>query len=214
MNISGGDTTHSKSDFVICITVYGNTEKPLYRKGAKPGDKIITTGYLGDSAAGLSILLNDMKLNKEIAEYLIKAHNHPEPKVSEGQYLAETGLISSMIDLSDGLASDLNHICSQSGTGAVVYEEKIPVSREFSEFLEFTTPENFHYSYTGGEDYQLLFTIPEKDLKTVETGYLKEFGTEIFEIGEIVKGESIDFISRNGKKIPLTRKGYDHFKQK
>ena len=205
---------NSKTDFVICITVYGTAEKLVYRNGAKPGDKIYTTGYLGDSAAGLNILLNDLKLNDEITGYLINAHNHPEPKVLEGKFLAESGLISSMIDLSDGLASDLSHICTQSGTGAVIYEEKIPVSKEFTKLLELTAPENFHYSYTGGEDYQLLFTIPEKDFTAVKNGYFEKFGTEIFEIGEIVTGERITIVLRNGEKKLLTRSGYDHFKQK
>jgi thiamine-monophosphate kinase len=214
VNISGGDTTHSKNDFIICFTVYGTTDYPVYRSGAKSGNKIFTTGFLGDSAAGLNIILNDLKLNEKITGYLIKAHNHPEPKIKEGKFIAENSFASSMIDLSDGLASDLGHICSQSRTGAVIFEEKIPVSREFNKFLEVTTPENFHISYTGGEDYQLLFTVPEKDSGTVKTGYFEKFGTEIFEIGEIVKDEGIVFVSKNGDKRPLAGKGYDHFKQK
>ncbi|MFC1724146.1 thiamine-phosphate kinase [candidate division KSB1 bacterium] len=214
VNISGGDTTNSKNDFIICFTVYGTADNPIYRSGSKAGDKIFTTGFLGDSAAGLNIILNDLKLHEKITRYLIKAHNHPEPKIMEGRFIAENSFASSMIDLSDGLASDLKHICSQSMTGAVIYEEKIPVSREFNKFLEATKSENFHFSFTGGEDYQLLFTVPEKDSGTVKNSYFEKFGTEIFEIGEIVKDEGIVFVSKNGDERPLTGKGYDHFKKK
>jgi len=213
INIAGGDTTHSKKDLVISITVFGTSNKPVLRKGANIGDKIYLTGYVGDSPAGLFIMLNDFHTDRKTEEYLIKAHNRPEPMVNEGKFLASSNSITSMIDLSDGIASDLNHICKYSRTGAVLFENMIPLSTEFQEFLKYTSQENFILSLTGGEDYQLLFTVNPGKSDLLEKEFENKFKKKIYYIGEIVEGSKIFLEQENGKKRILTKRGYDHFQQ-
>ena len=213
VNLAGGDTTHSKRDFLISFTVYGVCEKPVFRSGAKTGDKIYSTGYLGDSAAGLMSLLNNFELPNNVKDFLTKAHNHPEPMVGEGRFLNENFNISSMIDVSDGLVSDLGHICKQSSVGAFIYEDKIPLSQEFKIFLEKTGSRNFDLALTGGEDYHLLFTIPSKDAQTVEKAFVNRFGKPIYHIGDIMDESGIFIVSGGGEKRGLTKSGYDHFKE-
>lgn len=214
VNVAGGDTTHSKKDFIISITVFGICKKPVYRSGAKQGDKIYTTGYLGDSAAGLLNLLNDFEIPGNIKHYLIKTHNRPEPMVNEGRFISENFNITSMIDISDGLASDLGHICRQGSVGAVIYEDRIPVSPEFKIFMELTSQKNPDISITGGEDYQLLFTISSKDAQKIEKAFGKSFARPVYCIGEIIGESGVFIVSKDGEKKVLSKSGYDHFKGK
>ena len=212
VNLLGGDTTSSPEHLVINIALVGEEaeDEILYRSGAKPGDVIFLTGYVGSSAAGLDILLN----NREIDCWteLMEAHYDPIPHVKAGRIIAGLKIANSMIDVSDGVASDLGHICFESNVGAVIKEEKIPVTRKFKEYCQKFNLDFEHLTLHAGEDYVLLGTVPreysdklEKALKAESCGY--------FPIGRIIEGAGIQIKRGDGSLKEINAKGYDHFKK-
>jgi thiamine-monophosphate kinase len=212
VNIIGGDTTGSESGLVINITLTGSApkDKILYRNTAKPGDKIFVTGSLGDSRAGLYLILNDIKPSG-IYSKLLTAHNRPYPYVQEGRFLAGSDGVHAAIDISDGLSSDLGHIADESGTGFVLYTDSLPVSGSLKKFCEKFSFNIIDYALKGGEDYVLAFTVKASIAKKIESVYKKKFGKEIFCIGEITQKKRL--IYRNGKYFPVKAEGWDHFRE-
>ena len=210
-NIIGGDISKSVNGLIISITVVGEVKKNtlIRRSGARDKDKIFVTGTLGSSAAGLEILKrsNPVKKNK-ITEY----HLSPKPRLDEGQILAEKIGVSAMIDLSDGLASDLKRICEESKCGARIYLDKIPLSYALRKFKKSINKNILDYALFGGEDYELLFTIKQKKVPQLQKQW-KKMKIPITNIGEILnKKHGIILVSPDGKEKPLSQTGYDHFK--
>ena len=176
----------------------------LLRKGAKAGDKIFVTGYLGNSAAGMKILKSGQWQKK-----LIERHLMPSPRLTEGRFLAVRGLATSMIDISDGLASDIRRICEESNVGANIFIKNIPISRELKS--EIRNPKSeINLALYGGEDYELLFTVKPENVRKLKSLW-KNMKTPITMIGEITK-RGINLVNTDGKAIPLTKEGYNHFK--
>jgi thiamine-monophosphate kinase len=132
VNILGGDTTSSRIDLIINIVVQGivSKEEILCRDAARPGDIIFSTGFLGDSRAGLHLILNKIAADTQALKSLLNAHKLPEPHLSEGRFLARQPGVHAAIDTSDGLSSDLGHIVEESRVGARLFADKIPVSQE------------------------------------------------------------------------------------
>ncbi|MDO8281618.1 MAG: thiamine-phosphate kinase [Thermodesulfovibrionia bacterium] len=195
--VIGGDTSSSEHGLVLSGTIIGEAKRVISRKGAKPGDSIYVAGTLGDSAIGLEILKQGKgKMVKGIdKEYLCKRHLMPEPRP-----LKKTKDITAMIDVSDGLLIDLSHICDESAVGAVIYEEKIPLSKELSAVSKKSGKDPLSYALKGGEDFVLLFSSSAKSRK------------DAVRIGEIInKGRYI--IDSNGKKQAFRSEGYEHFKK-
>ncbi len=219
LGLVGGDTCGSQKGMVISVTILGEVEKSrvLTRSGARPGDSIFTTGTLGDSAAGMEILRSKkskVKSKKKKARSqesrvmsLIQKHLRPTPRVDEGRKIALSGCASAMIDISDGLSSDLGHICEQSGVGAEVYADKIPISTELKQHSGGLKNTVLHYALAGGEDYELLFTAPEMKLRKLSG--LKMQATEI---GKIIKGKAVHLVDGSGNMRCLSPLGYDHFR--
>jgi len=221
VDLVGGDTTSSPKGMVISITAIGQAAKEdiVYRNGAKKGDIICVTGDLGASYLGLQIL------EREKQVYL--AHPGVQPELENSQYLierqlkpeAQTGAIdyfkkmnikpTSMIDVSDGLASEIIHICQQSGTGAFIEEGKVPLHPDTERTaLEFNL-DPITCALHGGEDYELLFTIDEKDLDKIR------FMPEVYIIGEITDAaEGITLHTTGGNIHPITSQGWNHFREK
>ena len=221
VSIIGGNVSSSKNEFSINITVLGEAEEkymPL-RKGAKAGDKIFVTGYLGNSAAGMKILKSGQWQKK-----LIERHLMPSPRLTEGRFLAVRGLATSMIDISDGLASDIRRICEESKVGANIFIKNIPISKELKNFTSSqlktrgTHPADgssklktsLDFTIYGGEDYELLFTVKPENVRKLKSLW-KNMKTPITMIGEITK-RGINLVNTDGKAIPLTKEGYNHFK--
>jgi thiamine-monophosphate kinase len=221
----GGDTCSSHGGLVISITALGEAKKRmiLSRTGAKRGDRIFVTGTLGDSGAGLELLKSgvrsqgsgargrDNKANipnakSDIAE-LIGKHLRPVPRVEWGRKIALSGCASSMIDVSDGLSSDLSHLCEESGTGGVLLSDNIPFSKSLQRSADRLRKPPLHYALSGGEDYELLFTVPLARMKTLETLHIP-----VTEIGTITAGNVIYLVNAAGKKAVLRPTGYNHFK--
>lgn len=195
----GGDTTASPDGIGICITVLGKAPhgKSLRRNTAKAGDLICVTGTLGDSAAGLEAILKGLPRSRE-TEALIGRHYLPRPRLTEGQQLAASPGVHAMMDISDGIGSDLRHIMEESGLGAEVDVRAIPLSEEMTAFCAAFGSDPVRLALEGGEDYELLFTVQpdsEPDLKVPHT----VIGTMTKETTLVWKGSDIDYC------------GYRHF---
>jgi len=212
VNLLGGDTSSSPRGLFINVTVMGEAaeEEVLYRKGASPGDLIYVTGTLGDAAAGLKLLKGELPAPGDLRDVLVAAHNRPEPRLEAGRLVAQSRLASAMIDISDGLLADLHHICEESKVGAQILQERVPVSRELSSLCKANDLNAFHMALSGGEDYQLLFTVPKKNAESIER-QIKQQGHPPFRIGKITAEEGVRLVSPHGTDGEITQRGFDHF---
>lgn len=209
MQLIGGDTTAGPLSMTLAIHGYVPAGRALKRSGAKPGDGIYVTGTPGDSAAGLAILQDRLVVEEAAdADYLIKRHLRPTPRILHGQALRDRA--SAAIDLSDGLISDLGHILKASGVGARVDLDTFPLSAPLRRHAE---PEQaLRWALSGGEDYELCFTVPELNRGTLDVA-LGHLGVPFTCIGQILpESEGMQFL-RDGEPVTLDWKGYDHFAQ-
>lgn len=216
VNVLGGDTTGSKIDLIINIVVYGIVSKKelLCRDAARPGDIIFSTGFLGDSRAGLHLILNKIAADTEALTSLLKAHRVPEPHLREGRFLARQRGVHAAIDTSDGLSSDLGHIVEESRVGARLFADKIPVSQALKDFCDRFDFDPIDYALAGGEDYTLLCTTAPPSANRITNAFEKEFNRPLFKIGEITAEKQITLLYPDGSTKPLSPTGWDHFKAK
>ncbi|RPH24913.1 thiamine-phosphate kinase [Citrobacter youngae] len=207
MQLIGGDTTRGPLSMTLGIHGYVPVGRVLKRSGAKPGDWIYVTGTPGDSAAGLAILQNRLQVgDAKDADYLLKRHLRPTPRILQGQALRD--LASAAIDISDGLISDLGHIVNASGCGARVNVDALPYSPAFAQHVE--SEQALRWALSGGEDYELCFTVPEINRGALDVA-LGNLGAAFTCIGQMSTDvEGIHF-TRDGKPVTFDWKGYDHF---
>ncbi|XTZ37478.1 thiamine-phosphate kinase [Salmonella enterica] len=207
MQLIGGDTTRGPLSMTLGIHGYVPVGRAMKRSGAKPGDWLYVTGTPGDSAAGLAILQQRLAVNDRAdADYLIKRHLRPTPRVLLGQALRN--LASAAIDLSDGLISDLGHILQASGCGARIELNTLPVSEAFRRHVQ---PElALRWALAGGEDYELCFTIPELNRGALEVA-IGHLGIPYTCIGQVSADIEGVHLTRDGQPVELDWKGYDHF---
>lgn len=220
--VAGGDTSASPIGFVVSITVAGEVEpdRLATRDGAKAGDVVCVTGDLGRSVAGLKVLRRakkkyieagqppDFSPDFEGYDTVLQKHLMPEPRVKLGRDISEKIRIHSMIDVSDGLVSDMLHVCRASGVSAELEEEFIPLDPSTRRTAEEFNDDPLSYALYGGEDYELLFTIAEKDFPKLYSleGYIRP-------IGRITEGKPQVTVKRTGK-APETYSdfpSYQHF---
>jgi thiamine-monophosphate kinase len=218
VDLIGGDTTSSPKGMVISITAIGQAraDKVVFRNGAKKGDIICVTGDLGASYLGLQILEREKQVylahpgvqpELDKSQYLIERQLKPEAQRGAIEFFSREGVVpTSMIDISDGLASELLHICQQSGTGAYIEEGKVPIHPDTERTaLEFKL-DPITCALHGGEDYELLFTIDEKDLEKIR------FMPEVFIIGEMTDvADGIKLHTTGGNIHNITAQGWNHF---
>lgn len=214
IDIIGGNIAKS-SQFIIDLFLIGEVPRQnlLLRSGAKVGDLVLVIGNLGDSAAGLKLLQNP-KLNipEKDREKLISRHLTPTPRIKEGMFISELKKATSMIDISDGLSSDLGHICDESQVGVKLFTDKIPVCDSVKKVAQSTGLSFIDLALNGGEDYELCFTVPAQYASVVSRKMKKEGVKKITVIGEIIpKIQGRWLIDNMGKKSPLKTKGWDHF---
>ena len=210
--LTGGDTTGSKGCLGITITVMGHlgTDRAILRSGAQVGDRIFVTGTLGDAALGLAYHLGHLKVaDPEDAIHLLGRLQLPEPRIDFAMGLVDSALAHSAIDLSDGLAADLKHLCTASKVGAEVAVEKVPLSHAVSRQLDAQGPKLLSQIIAGGEDYELLFTVSPGILGAV-ANMADKVGVAITEIGTITKGDKVN-INQNGSPMRLGSSGWTHF---
>ena len=214
VNLLGGDTTRSKADLVINISVLGSAfeKEILYRNTAQHGDIICSTGFLGDSRAGLYLIINNIEANSNELKPLLDAHVIPKPYLREGRFLARQGGVHAVIDVSDGLSSDIGHIAEQSNVGIRLYSEKIPVSDNLEKFCAGFDFDPVEYALAGGEDYTLLCTISPDKVDHIAANYLKRFRNPLYQIGEITDSGKMELVLSDGQIKSFTPSGWDHFK--
>lgn len=218
IDLVGGDTTSSPKGLTISVTAIGSIpkERITYRSGAKTGDILCVTGDLGAAYLGLQVLERekqvylatpDMQPQLSDKSYIVGRQLKPEARLEAVHYFLKVGLLpTAMIDISDGLASDLMHICKASGVGAFIEEANVPIHDEARmQALEFQI-DPITCALSGGEDYELLFTVSPKDLDKVR------FMDSVYIIGEIVpKEDGITLHTTGGQIHPITAQGWKHF---
>ncbi|XOV93726.1 MAG: thiamine-phosphate kinase [Bacteroidota bacterium] len=218
VDLAGGDTTASSSGLVLSITALGTVDKKdiVYRSGAKENDILCVTGDLGGAYIGLQILEREKQeflVNPEMQpqldkyEYVVGRQLKPRARMDIIHELKDLGLTpTSMIDLSDGLASDSFHLCKQSGLGIVIYEDKIPIDKQtYETAAEFGMDPNT-CALNGGEDYELLFTIAPSEFDKIKNH------PDIHTIGYMQRKENGKaFVTRNGNTVELKAQGWKHF---
>ena len=189
LSVVGGDTFRSPDGIIISVTVIGEVEKKrcVFRAGARPGDVICVTGKLGEGSG---------------------KHLKFTPRIKEGRYLAESFSPSAMIDISDGLFADLGHICRASGVGAVIGESAVPLAarlRGKSEKVKLR-------ALGGGEEFELLFSLPENEIGNLLSSFAAETGTTVTPIGKIIDDQGRrELVGRDGRVKPFPETGYTHF---
>ena len=208
--IVGGDTCSSPKALFIDLTILGEV-KPrqlLTRSGAKPGDVLFVTGTLGESAIGLELLKTKTKASRSHNHY-IERHLRPSPRLVIGRYLSSHQIASALIDISDGLSTDLHHLCEQSQVGAVIEGSQIPHPKLSAAMKEELAKSPMNYALNGGEDYELLFAVPSQKTYLVPS-HIK--GIPVHAIGKITGQKGICSIKEATRTHRLPAAGFDHFK--
>lgn len=210
--LMGGDTTSSKDKLVINVAVVGQALKKetRLRSMAKRGDLICTTGTLGDSAAGLKALLDNTTLTDNIST-LIKRHHTPQPRINEGQWLAKQSGVHAMMDISDGIASDLNHILTASSLSAEIILDDIPKSELLKRVAQDNGWDDDALATSGGEDYELLLSIQANKYEGISKAFYEEFKKPLYTFGLLGDGEEGIKWIREGKETPFNGSGFNHF---
>jgi len=219
VDLIGGDTTSSNKGLMISVTCIGNTENSKFtlRKGSKEEDLLVVSGDLGSAYMGLQVLEREKKVfevnpksqpDLSNYSYCIERQLKPEARVDIINHLKELNINpTSMIDISDGLSSEINHLSDNSGLSFHIYEDKIPISKETKQVCEEFKISPTIAALNGGEDYELLFTVPKKFKKKIEDSkYLSIIGSCLN------KKNDNCMITSLGQKINLSSSGWDSFK--
>ena len=217
VDLIGGDTTSSLTGLVISVSAIGCISKSNYvtRSGSKPNDLIVVSGSLGGAYLGLQVLEREKQVflvnsnskpDLSKYKYVVERQLKPEAKSEIVEFFLENKIRpTSMIDISDGLSSEIIHLCKNSGNGCVIYEEKLPIMKETVDTCQEFKLDASTIALSGGEDYELLFTIDSKYLKNIEQH--KEFSV----IGYITKESNTNLITKDGKTTPITPMGWKSF---
>jgi thiamine-monophosphate kinase len=211
VSLVGGDTCSSPKDLFIDLTILGEV-KPhqlLTRSGAKPGDVLFVTGTLGESAIGLELLKKGSKASHP-GTHFIERHLRPSPRLVIGRYLSSHQIASALIDISDGLSTDLHHLCEQSRVGAVIEGSQIPLPKIPAAMNVKLAKSPMNYALNGGEDYELLFAVPSQKTHLVPS--LID-GIPVHEIGKVTRQRGICSIKEGYRTRKLPTGGFDHFRK-
>jgi thiamine-monophosphate kinase len=219
VDLIGGDTSTSQKGFIISVTALGEVspDKFVTRSGAKSGDLVCVSGDLGSAFLGLTLLEREKKIfletkgvqpDLENQDYIVGRILKPEARKDLIEFFASQEILpGSMIDVSDGLSSELLHICKQSDVGCVLYEEKIPVNEAARQFAYKLEIDPTACALSGGEDYELVFTVQQNDYDKITAN------EQISIIGYITaKEEGTNIITKGGNKHSLTAQGWNAFK--
>ncbi|WP_111307740.1 thiamine-phosphate kinase [Confluentibacter sediminis] len=218
VDLIGGDTTSSNTGLLISVTAIGEVEegKEVYRDGAKPNDLLVVSGDLGGAYMGLQVLEREKEVYKvnpssqpdlEPYTYIVERQLKPEARKDIVKLLNDLDVKpTSMIDISDGLSSEIIHLCKQSGVGCDLYEEKIPLDPAVISVCEEFNIDSTTVALNGGEDYELLFTISQEDFPKIKAN------PNFTVIGFMKEAESgMHLVTRSESKIPLKAQGWKNF---
>lgn len=208
VSIAGGDIVRGR-ELSLTLTVVGQCRKGKQglRSGASPGDAVLVTGSLGASRAGLELLKSKLKIqNSKVA----LKHLRPEPRVNEGLALTRSFRLGGMIDISDGLSSELWHLSRESRVGIIIDQGALPVAPEALAVADMLGRDPLEYCLNGGEDYELLFTLAPTDAARAKA-MISAMGTSCSIIGQVGKRRGVWMSGRDGKLMSLRAGGYRHF---
>lgn len=218
VDLAGGDTTSSTKGLIISITAIGEVEKEkcVYRNEARPNDLLVVTGDLGAAYLGLQVLEREKQVfqvnpnaEHELDQYtyLVERQLKPEARKDIIGLLQELEVQpTSMIDISDGLSSEILHICKQSGTGCQLYEDKIPLDQQVISTCEEFNLDSTTIALSGGEDYELLFTVKQEDFPKIKGN------PNLSIIGHMTDApDQVQLVTRGGPKVDITAQGWDSF---
>ena len=211
----GGNIARNAERLIIDITLLGTgmRDRLLRRDSAEPGEVVMVTGSLGSAAAGLLVLEDEQlaaKIPPESLVGVLAAHRTPTPRVAAGQWLAQHG-VTTGIDVSDGLAADIAHICKASGVGVNIEAESLPIQPEVAMIAPLAGRQPQDLALFGGEDYELLFTAPTDRADVLAQELFIATGIEATAIGTMSKGTDLTLF-RQGKSSPLHPTGWDHLR--
>jgi thiamine-monophosphate kinase len=217
--IVGGDTAASPHGWMLCVTVLGeHAGAPRRRAAGEPGDLVCVTGALGASAAGLALLEGGRDaaraagLGAEAEGAALRAHLRPVPRVAEGGWLGAAEGVHAMMDLSDGLATDLGHVGRESGLGARVWVERLPIAPAARAVAAALGADARAWAAAGGEDYELLLTCAPAAADALARGLRAATGTELTVVGELTSGPGpVAFLDAGGAPVAVGT-GYEHFR--
>ena len=218
VQLVGGDTSASRSSLFLAITILGQVEpnRALTRGGAKEGEIIYVSGTLGNSAAGLACLTRQAKQvhtpnQRQPMKFLVHRHLRPTPRIGLGRLLSSRGFASAALDLSDGLSGDLLHLCQQSRVGALIRENSLPLSPHLVTYASQMNVDPLLWALHGGEEYELLFTVPPKYQRRLEVA-VKQLGLPVTAIGLMTSRRSgLRIAHTDGKTQKLLPQSYVHF---
>lgn len=201
----GGDTT--RGPLCVTVQVHGSVAPGavMRRDGANPDDVVYVTGTLGDGAAALALLQKKLTVCPSSYDYLMRRFYSPAPRLQEGALLVSVA--SSAIDISDGLCADLAHVCEASGVGALVDITRVPVSAYWKDYVN--EDKCYQWALSGGDDYELCFTVPRKQVGQVEQ-WIKAGKLAATAIGKVVSKPGI-VLAREGRAYSLKNRGFNHF---
>ncbi len=211
-SIIGGNLTKSGDGMFIDITLIGEVEqgKAVRRSGARSGDVILVTGYPGQSAAGLQLLLHGSEDPKIMDHPLVKIFNTPSHRARLGEAIAQAGCATAMIDTSDGFLGDLGHICEESGVGAELFKERLPVSKDLLEAARRLNRDPYDLFLGDSDDYELVITCRPQDVALLRSA---SGPVPLAEVGRITDAAGeIALILADGTRNPIKASGWDHFR--
>ncbi len=205
----GGDTVAAPCP-TFNITLLGEMSgaEVCYRAAAQDGDEIWGSGFLGEAAAGLALCEQMENVPEQFAP-LVQAHLNPQPRIALGRVLAASGHVHAMLDLSDGLATDLAHICTASGLAAQVDANKLPLSATIEKAAAFLGCDARQWALSGGEDYELLYTVAPGTGEALARQVEEELGLQVSRLGQMNSGQGV-FLMEDGHKRQISYQGYEH----
>ena len=212
--IVGGDTSASPSGWLVSVTLLGEATRAVLRSTGRVGDVITVTGTLGRSAAGLAVLERDAAppgVDAAILADVTAAHLRPRPRVDEGRWLASAGGVTAMMDLSDGLATDLGRLATESGVGARVDVEALPIAKSTRGVAAALDTDPVDWATGGGEDYELLVVCEHAAYPRLRDGLDKATGTMLTAVGELVSGAGTRWLDGRGRAVAVAP-GFEHFR--
>ena len=212
--IIGGNISKATERLSVTITVLGSAPRggAVYRASARAGDGIWVTGDLGGAKAGLEALIHPQAVAGLSTDVVLTRYRRPLPRLREAQFLRQHGA-HSLIDLSDGLSSDLAHVCEASGVGAQLHADRIPISDETRKMAGALGLDALTMALHGGEDFELCLTAPSAVAEALEQDFRKRFDRPLTRIGTIQAGAGVTLYHSDGGEAPLIAGGYDHFHQ-
>lgn len=215
LTLAGGDTVRAPQLLInLCLIGAAEKRSPVLRSGARPGDAVCVTGVLGSAAAGLAWLRSGGAADAQEAAWAVAAHLRPQPRVEAGRILAQSERVHAMMDLSDGLATDLARLCDASQVKAKVEEKRLPLAEGAAALAEKLGADASEWALTGGEDFELLFTCTPEEVELLrELLQDSQPGLAVTQVGKISKGRGVHLRRSDGSDREITLEGFDHFRE-